>query len=105
MATLTVAAIEKIKVTGFTKKGKGKRQRQGGKERTRLEYHDGGVPFPTASLPPRRRPEWRFHDLRGRSARRARRTTTHIGSLTSLHLLDVRQLPSLVIKRLFRCRH
>jgi hypothetical protein len=28
--------------------------------------------------------------------------TTHIGSLTSLHLLDVRQLPSLVIKRLFR---
>ena len=42
MATLTVAAIEKIKVTGFTKKGKGKRQRQGGKERTRLEYHDGG---------------------------------------------------------------
>jgi integrase len=42
MGRLTVAAIEKLKVKGFTKQGKGKRKKQGGKERTRIEYHDGG---------------------------------------------------------------
>ena len=39
MTRLTVAAIDKLKVRGVTQRGKGKR---GGKQRTRVEYHDGG---------------------------------------------------------------
>ena len=42
MGKLTVGAIEKLKVRGITKVGKGERKKQGGKVRTRIEYHDGG---------------------------------------------------------------